>query len=69
MDGLTIGPIVAATTDPRYAGLSEGISFPASIPSKAQYSALIGTEVVIFSDVEYYRSNLWLKKTGYVTLV
>ena len=69
LDGLTIGPIVANTFDQRYSGLSEGITFSASIPTKTQYNALIGTEVVIFSDVEYYKSNIWFKRTGYITLI
>ena len=68
-NGFTIGPITAATTDPRNSGLSETISFPASTPTRDGYLSLIGTEIVIFSDVEYYRSNIWIKKTGYVTLI
>lgn len=69
LDNLTIGPITASSYDMRYSGLSEAISFPASTPNKTQYDSLIGTDVVIFSDVEYYRSNLWFKRTGYVTLI
>ena len=69
LDGLSIGPITANSFDQRYSGLSEAISFPASNPTKSEYDALIGTEVVIFSDVEYYKSNIWFKRTGYVTLV
>ena len=68
LNNLTIGPITASPYDNRYAGLSESISFAASSPTKSEYDALIGTEVVTFSDVEYYRSNLWVKKTGYITL-
>ena len=66
-NSFTIGPITASSFDMRYSGLSESISFPASSPSRSSYS--IGNEVVIFSDVEYYRSNIWFKRTGYVTLV
>jgi len=68
-NGFTIGPITAATTDPRNSGLVETVSFPASTPTKDVYLSLIGTEIVIFSDVEYYRSNIWIKRTGYVTLI
>lgn len=69
LDGFSIGPITANQFDQRFSGLSESISFPASNPTKSQYDSLIGTEVVIFSDVEYYKSNIWFKRTGYVTLV
>ena len=68
-NGFTIGPITAATTDPRHSGLSETVSFPASTPTKDEYINLVGTEIVIFSNVEYYRSNIWIKRTGYVTLI
>jgi hypothetical protein len=68
MNSLTIGPITASSFDMRYSGLSESISFPASIPSRTSYQAQIGQEKVIFSDVEYYRSGIWFKRTGYVTL-
>lgn len=69
LNPLTIGPITASPYDSNYAGLSESISFPQSIPNRTTYDSLIGTEVVIFSDVEYYKSNIWTKRTGYVTLV
>jgi hypothetical protein len=69
LDGFTIGPIVANQYDQRFSGLSEGISFPASIPSRTSYSSKIGSEVVISSDVEYYKSNIWIKRTEYITLV
>ena len=68
-DEFTIPKITADSFDQRFKGLEESITFPASIPTKSQYSALIGTEQVIFSDVEYYKSNIWFKRTGYVTLV
>ena len=68
LNNLTIGPIVANTYDMRYSGLSESVSFPASIPNRTTYNSLIGTEVVIFSDVEYYRAGIWFKRTGYVVL-
>ena len=68
LNNLTIGPIVANTYDMRYSGLSESVSFPASIPNRTQYLLFTGTEVVIFSDVEYYRAGIWFKRTGYVTL-
>jgi hypothetical protein len=69
LNGFTIGPIIANQFDQRFSGLSEGITFPASIPTKTEYDGLIGTQVVIFSDVEYYKSNIWFKRTGYITLV
>jgi hypothetical protein len=69
LDGFTIGPITANQFDQRFSGLSEGITFPPSIPTRSQYQSKIGDEVVIFSDVEYYKSNIWFKRTGYVTLV
>ena len=69
MDGFTIGPITANQFDQRFSGLSEGITFPPSNPTKSEYDSLIGTEVVIFSDVEFYKSNIWFKRTGYITLV
>lgn len=65
----TIGPITADENDMRYSGLQEFIQFPASIPNRTTYSVLMGSEVVIFSDVEYYRSNIWFKRTGFVTLL
>ena len=68
-NSFSVGPITANSFDPRYSGLSESVSFPASVPTKSQYDALIGTEVVIFCDVEYYKSNIWFKRTGYVTLL
>jgi hypothetical protein len=68
LNTLTIGPIVANSFDMRYSGLSESISFPASVPNRTTYNSLIGTEVVTFSDVEYYRSGIWFKRTGYVIL-
>ncbi len=68
LNALTVGPFVASDDDMRYSGLSESISFPASIPNRTTYNSLIGTEVVTFSDVEYYRAGIWFKRTGYVTL-
>jgi len=68
LNNLTIGPIVANTYDMRYSGLSESVSFPASIPNRTQYLLFTGTEVVTFSDVEYYRAGIWFKRTGYVVL-
>ena len=67
-NSVTIGPITADAHDMRYSGLSESISFPASNPSRNSYQAQIGLEKVIFSDVEYYRSGIWFKRTGYVKL-
>jgi len=67
-NSVSIGPITANSFDMRYSGLSESISFPASIPSRSSYQAQIGLERVIFSDVEYYRAGIWFKRTGYVTL-
>ena len=67
-NSVSIGPITANSFDMRYSGLSESISFPASIPSRSSYQAQIGSERVIFSDVEYYRAGIWFKRTGYVTL-
>jgi len=67
-NNLTIGPITANSFDMRYSGLSESITFPASVPSRTSYQAQIGMDKVIFSDVEYYRSGIWFKRTGYVTL-
>jgi hypothetical protein len=69
LDGFTIGPITANQFDQRFSGLSEGITFPSSIPTRSQYQSKVGNEVVIFSDVEYYKSNIWFKRTGYITLV
>jgi hypothetical protein len=67
-NNVTIGPITANSFDMRYSGLSETVTFPSSIPSRSSYQAQIGLEKVIFSDVEYYRSGIWFKRTGYVTL-
>jgi hypothetical protein len=67
--GILVGPITANNYDQRFSGLTESISFAPSVPTRSQYNSLIGTEVVIFSDVEYYKSNIWFKRTGYVTLV
>jgi len=67
-NSVSIGPIEANSFDMRYSGLSESISFPASIPSRNSYQSQIGLERVIFSDVEYYRAGIWFKRTGYVTL-
>lgn len=49
--------------------LNETVTFPASIPSVTQYNIDKITDKVIFSDVEYYKSNIWVKRTGYVTLI
>lgn len=68
LNALTVGPFVASQYDMRYSGLSESVSFPASIPNRTTYNSLIGTEVVTFSDVEYYRAGIWFKRTGYVVL-
>jgi len=65
-NGFTIGPIQANRNDTRYSGLNETITFAASIPTASGYRT--GQEVVISSEVKYYRSNLWVKRTGYVTL-
>jgi len=65
-------PIVASTFDSRYAGLSESVSFSASIPNYTDYMAKVNSsnpEVVVFSEVEYVRSNLWTKTTGYIRLI
>ena len=67
-DSVSIGPITANSFDMRYSGLSEAISFSASIPSRTTYTSQIGQEKVIFSDIEYYRAGIWFKRTGYVTL-
>ena len=69
LDGFTIGPITASQFDQRFSGLSEGITFPGSIPTKTQYDNLIGTEVVISSEVEYLKSNIWFKRNEYITLI
>lgn len=49
--------------------LNETVTFPASEPSLTQYTQAINQEKVIFSDVEYYKSNIYVKRTGYVTLI
>jgi hypothetical protein len=68
-NSFAIGPITASSFDPRFSGLSERVDFSASNPSRSTYNALMGTEVVIFCDVEYYKSNIWFKRTGYIALV
>jgi hypothetical protein len=71
-DVLTNGQTITVTADAndqRYSGLTESVTFQASSPSRSSYTAQIGSEKVIFSDVEYYKSNIWFKRTGYVTLV
>ncbi len=65
----TVGPITADTFDPRFSGLSESVQFSASNPSRSSYTSQIGSEAVIYCDVEYYKSNIWIKRTGYVTLL
>jgi hypothetical protein len=68
-NNFTVGPIQANEYDPRFSGLSEQVQFSASNPSRSSYTSQIGSEVVIFSDVEYYKSNIWFKRTGYITLI
>lgn len=68
-DAFTVGPIVASDNDTRLSGLSESISFIASIPTYSQYIAQIGQEKPIFCNVDYYKSDIWIVKTGYITLV
>jgi hypothetical protein len=69
--------VTADTYDQRYGNggigtgaiLNETVTFPASTPSVTEYNSAINTEKVIFSDVEYYKSNIYVKRTGYVTLI
>lgn len=66
------GSITASNFDSRFKGLSEAVSFSASIPNYTQYMAKVNSsnpEIVVFSEVEYVRSNLWTKTTGYVRLI
>lgn len=67
-NGKTI-TVSANGNDQRFAGLTESVTFPASNPTLTQYNAAKSTEQVIFCDVEYYKSNIWFKRTGYVKLV
>lgn len=69
LDGFTIGPIVADQYDQRFSGLSEQITFPASNPTRTQYVSSIGMEKIISSNVEYFKSNIWIKRNKYVTLI
>lgn len=73
-NGFTIGPIVASEFDQRYGGsgsnrLSETITFSQSIPNYTQYAALIGTEIIIASQVTREKTNLWSRRTWRVVLV
>jgi hypothetical protein len=68
--------VTAAENDQRYGGpqgvrLVESITFAPSIPTRTAYQNKVATspEVVIASSVEYYRSNIWIKRTSYVTLI
>jgi hypothetical protein len=67
-DGQTIA-VEANGNDQRFAGLIESVTIAASNPTLTQYDAAKSTERVIFCDVEYYKSNIWVKRTGYVNLV
>lgn len=75
-NGQTIS-VTADAYDQRYGNggigggaiLNETVTFPESSPTYTQYVSSIGQEKVIFSDVEYYKSNIWVKRTGYVTLI
>ncbi len=77
-NSISIGPIGAEPLDQRYGGnpgfrLSESISFPASIPNYSDYITKISNpstrEIVIFSEVEYIRSNIWTRVTGRINLL
>jgi hypothetical protein len=74
-DGGTV-TVTAAQNDQQYGGptgvrLVESITFAASIPTRTAYQNKVATspEVVIASSVEYYRSNIWIKRTSYVNLI
>jgi hypothetical protein len=66
------GFIEASEYDSRFKGLAESVSFSSSIPNYTTYMAKVNSsnpEIVVFSEVEYVRSNLWTKTTGYVRLI
>lgn len=80
-DSVTVGPIAAEQLDQRFGsgpesplgGLVEQVFFPQSIPSFSEYVAKANNpatrEIVIFSEVEYIRSNIWTRVTGRINLI
>jgi hypothetical protein len=66
-NSFTVGPITASEYDQRYYPLNESITFSESIPNRSSYQ--VNSEVIISCNVEYYKSNIWVKRTEYVTLI
>jgi len=58
----------AGTYDNSLYGLTETASFGASSPTASAYTAAIGTEKLISSNVQRYRGNIWIKRNIYITL-
>jgi hypothetical protein len=58
----------AATYDMSLQGLSETVAFGASAPSMSAYTAALGAEKIIASDVIRWRGNIWIKRNTSVNL-
>lgn len=53
----------------QYLGLTDAVSFGASVPSMSAYTAEIGTSVVIGCDIKFYRGGIWIKRISTLVLV
>lgn len=57
------------TGDAVYGDLNEPFSWPASVPSAAQYTALIGTYQIVGCDITRWRGNIWVRQQQSLLLV
>lgn len=68
-NGFTIS-VTASEYDERYKGLNETITIAASSPTASQYWLTDrSNEKLISWDVEYWRSNIWILRKTYITLI
>jgi hypothetical protein len=68
-NGFTIS-VTASQYDERYKGLSETITIAPSSPTASQYWLTDrSSEKLISWDVEYWRSNIWILRKTYITLI
>ncbi len=68
-NGFTIS-VTASQYDERYKGLNETITISPSSPTASQYWLTDrSSEKLISWDVEYWRSNIWILRKTYITLI
>lgn len=53
----------------QYIGLVDDVEFGESFPSATDYIALIGTEVIIGCDIQFYRGGIWIKRVSRIVLL